>query len=98
MDKTITGTTRSGFRFTLAQDAAKDMELVDDLAALDAGTDPFAMSRVCLRLLGKDQRKRLYDHIRGENGRVAPQTLFQELTDVFTGMGEAGKNSEPSPE
>ncbi len=98
MGKTIEGTTRSGFRFSVAANAAEDMELLDDMAALQDGSDPFALSRVCQKILGKEQRKRLYDHIRGADGRVPPETLSNELVDVFGGFGAAGKNSEPSPE
>ncbi len=53
---------------------------------------------MCLLLLGKEQRKRLYDHIREEDGKVPPQKMGEEIADIIRGYGEQGKNSAPSPE
>ncbi len=94
----IQGTTKSGFAYELQDDAMNNMELVDAMAELDDGGHPFALSRVCLLLLGRDQRKRLYDHIRTEDGRVPPKAMGEEIADIIRGFGEQGKNSAPSPE
>ena len=52
----IQGKTKTGFAYQLDDDAMNNMELVDAMAELDDGGHPFALSRVCLLLLGKDQR------------------------------------------
>lgn len=93
----IEGKTKTGFTYQLDDDAMNNMELVDAMAELDDGGHPFALSRVCLLLLGKEQRKRLYDHIRTEDGRVPPQAMGEEIADIIRGFGEQGKNSAPSP-
>ena len=93
----IEGKTKTGFAYQLDDDAMNNMELVDAMAELDDGVHPFALSRVCLLLLGKDQRRRLYDHIRTEDGRVPPQAMGEEIADIIRGFGEQGKNSAPSP-
>ena len=94
----IQGKTRTGFSYEIAEDTMNNMELVDAMAELDEGGHPFALSRVCLLLLGKEQRKRLYDHIREKDGKVPPQKMGEEIADIIRGYGEQGKNSAPSPE
>lgn len=92
----IQGKTSSGFEYQLGDNTMNNMELVDAMAEL--GEDPFAISRVCLLLLGKEQRKRLYDHIRAEDGTVPAQAMGEEIAEIIRGAGEPGKNSAPSPE
>lgn len=94
----IQGKTKTGFSYEIAEDTMNNMELVDAMAELDEGGHPFALSRVCLLLLGKEQRKRLYDHIREKDGKVPPQKMGEEIADIIRGYGEQGKNSAPSPE
>lgn len=94
----ITGTTKSGFSYELGDNVMNNMELVDAMAELDEGGNPFALSRVCLLLLGKEQRKRLYDHIRQEDGTVPPKAMGEEIAEIIRGCGAQGKNSAPSPE
>lgn len=94
----IQGKTKTGFSYEVSDGAFNNMELVDAMAELDEGGHPFALSRVCLLLLGKEQRKRLYDHIREEDGKVPPQKMGEEIADIIRGYGEQGKNSAPSPE
>ncbi len=92
----ITGTTKSGFAFSLPEDAADNMELVDALAdSMD--DDPMAVSRVCRLFLGKETRQKLYDHLRTESGRVPVAALVSELKEIFDAFGKQGKNSSSSP-
>lgn len=82
MKKGTTGTTKSGFKFSVDESVFDSMELVDDLAEIDSGNS-IAISRVCLTVLGEAQRKRLYDHLRGENGRVPIKAVMDEMTEIF---------------
>lgn len=34
-------------------------------------------------LFGKEQKKRLYNHYRGENGRVSARKMLEVLGEVF---------------
>lgn len=87
---TVTGTTSSGFAWTLDERVVDNMELVDALA--DASDDdPLAVSRVCRLMLGDEQRKQLYDHLRTEDGRVPFREVSQALIDIMGGF-KAGKN------
>ena len=99
MGKTIEGTTRSGFRFSVAANAAEDMELLDDMAALQDGSDPFALSRGLPEDSGEGAAEDGSTTISGERMAVcrrkrSPMSWWTYLAD----WEQRGKNSEPSPE
>lgn len=84
------GVTSSGFEFEIDDAVINDMELIDAIA--DSMDDnPLAFSKVCAKLLGSEQRKKLYDHVR-ENGRVPLEKISTEITDIFNSFGDNGKN------
>lgn len=84
------GITASGFEFEIDDAVINDMELIDAIA--DSMDDnPLAFSKVCAKLLGSEQRKKLYDHVR-ENGRVPLEKISTEITDIFNSFGDNGKN------
>lgn len=87
----ITGVTKSGFHFRVDENAMNDMELVDILAD-NTMDDCFRMSHVLRKLLPGEQRKALYDHVRVD-GRVPVDAVVSAVEDIFTAMGQAGKNS-----
>lgn len=86
-----TGKTASGFEFALAEEALNDMELLDALTEVNE-QNPLGISKACRILLGDEQRRRLYDHIRGDNGRVAIDAVTNELLDIIRSAGNQGKN------
>ena len=53
----ITAKTESGFSIELEESALDNMEVLDALSDLDEG-NPLAMSRLVVKLLGKDGKKR----------------------------------------
>lgn len=80
-EKRFTGTTKSGFKFSIAESAVDDMELVDLLAESD---DNFLLfPKIIEKLLGKDQKKKFYDHIKEEHGRVPIEEATKELQEIF---------------
>lgn len=72
------------------------MELLDALSEMDEnngdGDNALILSRVCLMLLGRDQRKRLYDSVRREDGTVPSVPVIEALREIMT-ANQAGKNS-----
>ena len=84
------GTTSTGFTFELPDDVMNDMELFEDLRAMDHG-DPTAMVPVVQRLMG-DQKKALYDHVRTETGRVPIDKVTAEILEIF-GLMKNGPKS-----
>lgn len=83
--------TESGLSIRVNDDAFDDMELVDDLAALDEG-EAFAVSRVLKKLFEPAEKKKLYDFCR-EDGKVKIEKTTKTLIEIFKAMGEDGKNS-----
>lgn len=88
----IKGTTKSGFEFEFSKDVLNDMELIDALADV-MDDNPLAVSKVIVKILGKDQKKRLYEHLRDESGRVPATAVGEAFADFLTALGENGKNS-----
>lgn len=86
-----TGTTQSGFAFSIPEENLDNMELLDALAELNEN-DPLQVSTVCRLLLGKDQRRRLYDHLRTPAGNVPIQAVTEAIGEIFNACGDAGKN------
>lgn len=91
----ITAKTESGFSIELEESALDNMEVLDALSDLDEG-NPLAMSRLVVKLLGKDGKKRLYDHLRTEDGRVPASAVENAIMELFQSIN-AGKNSASSP-
>ena len=69
----------------------EDMEFVDALAET-VNDNPLAFSNVCAILFGKEQRKRLYDFLRGDDGRVHITAVSDCIREVMDAIGDAGKN------
>lgn len=83
--------TGSGFEFEIAETTLNNMELVDALAEADEGNH-LAISRVCTLLLGKEQKKKLYDHVRLEDGSVPIDAVTNILVEIISSSNTA-KNS-----
>ena len=65
--------------------------LVGALAGVQNG-DSLAYPTVCLLILGKETRTRLYNHLRNEAGRVPPADVDRELTEIMNALGQPAKN------
>lgn len=88
MDKKIK--LENGFECTINTDVLDDMEFVDLLA--DTEDDPLKIGRVALMLLGKEQKKDLYDHLRTEDGRVPVTSMNDAIEKIFNALGDEAKN------
>jgi len=80
----ITGTTESGFRYTLPPDTLDDYELLENLCDIDNG-DASKITGAARQLLGDAQIEALKDHVRKENGRVPASKMVEEITQIFKG-------------
>lgn len=86
----IKGTTKSGFEYEVDENAADNMELIDALAEATAD-DMLAVSTVSKLLLGRMMRKKLYDHVRADDGRVPINLAVDEIMEIMQAMGDKGK-------
>ncbi len=86
------GITSSGFKFHVEEDTFDNMELLD---ALEEMTDDnaFAVSQVVKLVLGENQKKLMYNHLRAADGRVPIADVNKELEEIFKAFGTKGKNS-----
>ena len=78
----IEGTTKSGFRFALDEDALDDYELVEALCDVDNGNIG-AITKVVDMLLGKEQKCNLKEHLRSEKGKVSAAAMCDEVAQIF---------------
>ena len=70
-----------------------NMELVDALAEMQGDDDVLAVSRVAKMVLGTENRRKLYDHLRTDKGNVPVAKVAEAVQTIFKSMGEEGKNS-----
>ena len=84
------GKTSTGFEFDIEDERLDDMELVDIMAEIDE--NPLLMPKLCKMLVGEEQKKRLYDHLRSEDGRVPIEATTTAIQEIFNSPGDL-KNS-----
>ena len=84
------GKTTTGFEFDIEDERLDDMELVDIMAEIDE--NPLLMPKLCKMLLGEEQKKRLYDHLRSEDGRVPIEATTNAIQEIVNSPGDL-KNS-----
>ena len=84
------GKLENGFEYEVDENVLDDMELVDALA--EAEENPLKISIVSKKVLGDDQRKKLYDHLRRKDGTVPVEDAAQAVVDILMDMGDDGKN------
>ena len=76
------GTTKSGFEYDVPENVFDDMELIDALADVNSGRDGLQISVVVRKVFDEEQRKRLYDHVRDESGRVPTGSIMDVITEI----------------
>ena len=86
----IKGKTKSGFSYELDKERLNNYEFLEAIEELEE--NPLVLSRVVNLLLGKEQTKKLKDHLRTENGIVPTEKMSEEITEIFQNQGET-KNS-----
>lgn len=82
----------NGFAVEVDENVIDNMELVDALAEMKDDDDPLGISKVTKLLLGKKQRKALYDSVRTEDGRVPLNEICHAIEEIFAAFDDQGKN------
>lgn len=83
----ISGRTKSGFEFEIDPDLLDDMEFIDLLA--EANDNGLLLPKVLEFILGKEQKKALYEHLRGENGKVSRSRVDEEAGEIITFLNDS---------
>ncbi len=86
----VRGTLKSGFQFEIDAEALDDMEFVEVLA--DAEKNGLAFPKLCTMMLGEEQKKRLYDHLRNEKGKVPVKAVQDAIIEMMALSGGKTKN------
>lgn len=84
------GTLKNGFQFDIPDENMNNMELVDALSEIE-DDNPLAISKVANLMLGKKQKKALYEYIRTDKGNVPIDKATNCLMEIMTYKSE-GKN------
>lgn len=82
---------KSGLKLEMDEKIMDNMELVDTLADA-ADEDPLAVSKMIKMVLGSENKKKLYNSLRTEDGRVPVAAVSDALKEIFEAFGEKGKN------
>jgi len=83
----IEGKLKSGFEYKIEDHVLDNMELLDAIAEVDQ--NPMVISKVLKMLMGDDQRKKLYDHLRDpKNGNVPIVAVSDAVAEIFRGSGQ----------
>lgn len=87
----IKGTTESGFSFEIPDEKFNNMEVIDLLRDIQKGEDGeigeaemlFAVSGLAELLLGRKDKRRLYNHLRNDSGQVPIEAVMTEVMNIF---------------
>lgn len=85
-------TTSGGFTCRLnAKDLEDDMEFFELVTQFDGGSPLALPPMVNIMFPDPEEKKRLYDACRGENGRVSATAVATTIKELFHAIGEAKK-------
>ena len=68
-EKRVQGKTKSGFEFEMDETVLDDMRILDMIVEMSEG-DIAKLSPLVKRILGEEQRERLYEHLEEKEGRA----------------------------
>ena len=83
----ISGVTKNGFAFEITDERVDNMELIDAMADIDDG-NILAVSKVLTLLLGPEQKKKMYDFVRTEDGIVSAQAVSEMIVEILAAKKE----------
>ena len=82
----------SGITLEIPDNATDNMEFLELLVSIDKG-DGLAMPEAVVKLIGKEQKEKLYNAIRTEDDRVPIKDVRDSLLEILQKLGDKGKNS-----
>lgn len=91
MANIISGVTEKGFAFNIDKNNLDDIELLEMMKEIDKG-NILNLPTFVEKILGKNQKEKLYDFYRDENGKVALSTILMVVKEIMFYNNET-KNS-----
>ena len=91
-DDIVRITLDSGLALQIDKNFVNDMELLDMMVEADEGNG-LVFSAICSKILPKEEKKKLYDSLRDDKGRVKTTDVVPALMEIIRKVGDTGKNS-----
>lgn len=82
--------TSTGFECNIDSEVLNDFEMIDLVTEADDG-NLLSINRLLNKMLGKE-KKRLYDHLRNDDGRVPIDDMTRAVEEIFTSLNKEAKN------
>lgn len=85
------GKTKEGFEFEVNEKVLKDMEFLDILHDVVSGDDEKAVNaypELLNKILGKEQKQKLYDFIRDSEGIVPIEAVSETVKQIIEQVKE----------
>lgn len=80
-NNTIKGVTTSGFKFEITKERLNNFELIEVFSEVDS--NPLLLPKALNLLLGKEQKQRLYNHLRTSDDIVPIDLVGREIAEIF---------------
>lgn len=82
--------TAKGFECEVKDEVLDDMRLIELMS--ETMENPVHFPKLAEKLLGKEQKEALYQHLETDDGRVPVKAIAEAVTDIFNALGSTGKN------
>jgi|BioPla2DNA2_1021312.scaffolds.fasta_scaffold22615_2 hypothetical protein len=86
----IKGVTSTGFNYEITEAALNNYELFEVIAEIEE--KPLLLPKLVRLLFGKEQKEKLMDYCRDEDGTVPIQRVKDEIIEIFNSQQKV-KNS-----
>lgn len=73
--------TKSGFKYEISKERLNNYELLEYISEVD--TNPLIIPKLLEALLGKNQKKKLIEHLRDKKGLVPTEKLVEEIKEIL---------------
>lgn len=83
--------TKDGLEIDVDGDAFDNMEVLDAMRGM-TDDDPLALSTFCDLVFSKDEKKKLYDFCRDDNGKVPLAKVISLVTEIISLINQPAKN------
>lgn len=82
----IQGKTKTGFKFKIEDAVLNDYELLELFAEVDE--NPLLVPKLVKIILGENQKNKLIEHVRNEDGIAPVDKISMELEDILNSSAE----------
>lgn len=83
----VSGKTSTGFEYTVKKAMLSNAEFLEIFAKVQDG-DQMKVFDLIKLALGAEQKDRLYEHVRDEDGMVPVEAISAEVGEIFAELGK----------